>query len=571
MLKYVVSINELFITTLTVTYPGKKDLIFSLGDIFKLKAEPVITLINEDEFKNITFKDDESIQLPEKHKFASYYENINLHIAPVRKFATKEFYVSKDGVNWVPHNTATNAVKWKIDLEDLFTQVNEYFTLLEPKVQLKLYNILQEYSKDVKLYNNVDYEELLRLYVANFISTINYKQFINWLKTKSEMFKIPATVSDVYIQDPDMNTTREKTYVIEEYIELLGVVIFTRAVLPIVIGYYDYHRVAKNRYLYKTFMLFLNSEVYEDSIIEKLRSYLEANMNTSALKLDELVFDSGLSTDDVLDDIISEVILHKLIGIDFCENNCNAISYIFQTLKNRGDKYNPQAIRGKKIASGQKEDDISYYEDYRRTSSITYGQISEIQQALSDPIRVMSYLGFSGLDIDLFNNELAIAMEYINKEDARNYITNNHITLLGWALSRYINPRSLYYLNSNTIVEYLVMMKIILLREDLPYLGLYMNTYIDNDSSYVSPIVRNSIAKTAGKLYDYYTLTSVDGKSTIVEKTIVEMMKEININSWKVLNTASGYDEYINENGLLVPSQNLSNEITRFIQVFLSK
>jgi hypothetical protein len=62
-------------------------------------------------------------------------------------------------------------------------------------------------------------------------------------------------------------------------------------------------------------MLFIRSDIYNCPEIDKLKRYIEANQITliGNTKNEHLIINAGLSDDDILDSLVSEIIFNKLL------------------------------------------------------------------------------------------------------------------------------------------------------------------------------------------------------------------------------------------------------------------
>ena len=104
------------------------------------------------------------------------------------------------------------------------------------------------------------------------------------------------------------------------------------------------------------------------------------------------------------------IIFNKLLTIDFFNKKCNIISFIFQTIKYKGSFITSDSvvIRSKTtVASGDNnKEDMSYFEDYRKTSNIPIGTVVEIQHSLSNIDFLINALGHSNFNHAAYEREL---------------------------------------------------------------------------------------------------------------------------------------------------------------------
>ncbi len=415
------------------------------------------------------------------------------------------------------------------NITTIYDQINEYVLTLPVKTQKAIYDIFQAASTDnYKIaYNDIKTINMIEDSLVTASNLLDFERFKRWAKSKENLIPFPDNIKDNFLFDPDMNTIREKTYIKQEYSDLISTIVFIRALSPLYLDYYGYIKQLTSHYYYKIFMLFIKTDVYASAELEKLREYIEVNQITliGATKNEHLIINTGLSDDDILDSLISEIIFNKLITIDFYNKKCNIISFIFQTIKYKGSFATADGgiIRSKASSKDPGKEDISYFEDYRKTSDISVGTVVEIQHALSNLQTLVSVLGHSDFDYAAYNDELQNVKILMDKG-----ISKVQIYMLGWFLSKFINPRALYYVELRKVVELLLLAKVILIKNNQPFIAMLLSSYRGEQNNYINVIVRNGVNKhLIKKINPYYTFVTEEEKTSIIEKTITEASKEI--------------------------------------------
>jgi len=450
---------------------------------------------------------------------------------------------------------------------NLYSQINEYLLTVPDYAQKEIYeNIYKIYANDYKNnYADPNYVIKLENKIARVSELLNYNNFKLWLYKKKDEMIIPDNIKDEYIYDPDMNTTVEKTYVRHEYIDLISLIIFIRALSPLYIDFYNYIKQITNHYYYKLFMLFIRSDIYTSPEIEKLKRYIEVNQLTliGNSKNEHLIITAGLSDDDILDSIVSEIIFNKLLTIDFFNKKCNIISFIFQTIKYKGNFVTSDSvvIRGKTTISDPNKEDISYFEDYRKTSDIPLGTKVEIQHGLSNINSLVNSLGYFNFDYNAYQNELNNINIFAEKG-----IDKIQIYLLGWFLNKVINPRALFYIEEIKVIELLLFAKIALLSTNHKFIAMLLSSYKTKEGNFVNIIIRNSLNKnTIKRLNDHYSFIMEEDKQSPIEKTIMEISREIVNNIWIPVGNEDQLQGIINKEGYLDIPGNLNDIICNYI------
>lgn len=452
-------------------------------------------------------------------------------------------------------------------IANLYNQINEYVSTLPPHIQRQIYDIFYEvYSNDYKQnYSDVRYVVKLETRIVEVSQLLNYNNFREWIVRKENEMIIPENIKEEYIIDPDMNTTEEKTYVKHEYRDLIGLIIFMRAISPLYLEFYNYSKQITTHYYYKTFLLFIRSDIYTCPEITKLKRYIEVNQLSliGNSKNEHLIITAGLSDDDILDSLVSEIIFNKLLTIDFFNKKCNIISFIFQTIKYKGNFVTADSvmIRSKSVVNGPNKEDISYFEDYRKTSSIPVGTVVEIQHAVSNVHSLVNTLGYTDFDYELYKSELNNVRILMNAN-----IDKVQIYLLGWFLNKIINPRSLFYIEFKKLVELLIFAKVVLLQHDQKFIAMLLSSTKTTEGNYANIILRNVLnKKLIERLNTHYSFVMESDKQSVIEKTITEVSNEIVNGLWIPIGTPEQKQGIANVEGYLDIPGNIRDIICEYV------
>jgi hypothetical protein len=461
----------------------------------------------------------------------------------------------------------TDFYKDQSNIFTLYDQINEYVATRPEHTQREIYETFYkvcagEYSQN---FSDINYVNRLENNLAKVSELLNYENFKIWMARKEDKMILPENIKTDFIFDPDMNTIEEKTYIKSEYINLISLITFIRALSPLYLNYYTYAKQITNHYYYKLFSLFIKTDIYQSPEIEKLKRYIEANQITliGNSKNEHLIINAGLSDDDILDSLVSEIIFNKLITIDFFNKKCNIVSFIFQTIKYKGNFTTTDnvVIRGKASVNDPNKEDISYFEDYRKTSDVPIGTVVEIQHALSNNDFIIGYIN-KPFDQAIYERELKTIPLLMDTK-----LTELQIHLVGWFLNKVINPRALYYIEYKRLVELTIIAKTFLLSNNQIFTGLLLGSYRNTNNSFINVVTKSGINKaTLNELRQNFNFVIDDNKQSIIERTISEMVKEIINSVWVPLNSASDYPEYINNNGYLLIPSNISDLICEFVK-----
>lgn len=467
----------------------------------------------------------------------------------------------------------THFYKDTSNVTTLYDKINDYVATLPEATQKQIYDVFFKlYSSDYKA-SYADKEVIVKLEVKirQVTELLSYNNFKIWLGHQEANLIYPDNIQNDFIYDPDLNTTVEKTYVKRDYTNLIALIIFIRALSPLYIEFFNYIREITPHFYYKVFLLFIRSDVFVCPETEKLRTYIEVNQQTliGDNRNGHLILDAGLSDDDLLDSLLAEVVFNKLLTIDFFRKKCNIISFIFQTIRYKGSFLPSDGvmIRAKAVATESSREDSSYFEDYRKTSDIPIGTTAEIQHSLSDIHQNLLALGRTDFDFDLYEKELSNISSFLDKkiEDVQAYI-------LGWFMSKIINPRALWYIENRKRIELLLFAKTILLQDGQDFIALLLSSYRHKENTFMNVVIKNTVNKNViKKLQPYYNFAMEDEKISTLEKTISEISKDVANNLWVPIATQNQISLVGTTQGYLNVPQNLNEVLFDYIEYLHTK
>lgn len=485
----------------------------------------------------------------------------------------------KDGSTYLEWDL-TKTTKRNLKPEHLCEHINEYFHTLDKTDANRFYRTAM---KTTQLDNSYDFDTVqeLRNLVTIGVKSLNYKKFIEWfrenhvevfsfvLDEKLPALPIPATVEDSFEYNPDKGDTRDKTYIKSDLVDLVGMALFMRAMMP----YYNDYLVSSmltNVHPYaKVFELFADSGIEEmGGPLTKLRTYLSANYESIYEKADkqDRIITAGLSEDDVIDVLVSRSIFDKLLMMDFFYGSSNPIQHVYQTVGFGGNFKPTNSYNNIKLVSGESDngdDDYAIFENFRKTTDLAPGDLEIIRHVLKEKNIIVRTWGINpeDFDWDFYNNELKNIVLYMDTpvEPVKTY-------MLGWLMKDYINPRALTAIDNRMIVELALLAKTYLYMKGMNYLGSFFGSIYDEESNFVNMKVvsRNTLPKNVserlGKLYKYYIID----KTPTVEKTIVEFSKQLSNRPWKVF----GHNDpnVVNSEGYLLTPPNINDVLVDYVE-----
>jgi len=457
--------------------------------------------------------------------------------------------------------------------------VNNYLSTLSDTDQRRLFNIYKEVAiASESIYSAIsrDYYVMLEDALDEVVNIINLDRIYIYLDRYQHLIAYPDDIPEVFEPDPDMTITEDKTYLKKDYKELVGLLILLRCCVPVFVYYYTNIKPttkqssSTRQFIFATFSLFTKSSLFESGVYLKLVTYVKAIQETfntgSDSKFDQFVINEGLSKDDVITSIVAEILLNKLLFIDVSDPKNKIISFIYQTInvKTKSMASRGSMIKGKKETSNKNIEDKSYFEDYRKSSDISMGTVAEIQYACGQFDKIIMTLNVgSYFDIRAYEEQMTYSRDLIYAP-----IFNIQIHLLGWFLSKYIDPRALFYIDKNRLIELLTLTHVVTWNMGHKFVSLLLVSSINEEDTNLFMSTRKTISKSIKeKLYTKYSyLVDEQGDIGPIEKAIETICDDITSRQWIPYTNVEKLYEYNKTKKLSILSipTHLADEIAKY-------
>ncbi len=195
------------------------------------------------------------------------------------------------------------------------------------------------------------------------------------------------------------------------------------------------------------------------------------------------------------------------------------------------------------------------------------GTFVEIQESISDPAYVANILGYPDFDFETYYKELSTVNEILKQPPE-----NIQVYLLGWFLSRAVNPRALFYIEKRKIAELRVFAKVALMNTRHSFIGALICSLKQPDAKYINILIRNSLNKQLMKrLKRHYQFAMEDDKQSTVEKAIMEVGREITNNIWLPTGNPEQYKGITTPEGFLEIPSNINDVVCAYVDFALDK
>lgn len=430
---------------------------------------------------------------------------------------------------------------------DVFEQINLFWANLPLEKQSKIFNIYRE------VHQAYDWpytkEELLDFLTDRSTMLLEYHDLAlirDWIDFKSNL-QIPEVFVAEYVHDIDNNTTRDKTYTRGDYKDLIGLSLCLRCMIPIWGEYIamikqDTGNDFKELYAFQTIN---KSALLNSTPMVKLKTYIK-HLTVDKHTPDNVL--KGICSEDFVYWLLSLLCIKRLTIADIrgSASTANIMQYIYkfivQKIQNRDNNFE-NSYKEKKYddhGAGNQENKISTVEKYKIKTSISPGEIVELEYTLQDPYKVAHKLTSR-----INDEQLMMSLQTCQ-------VLNEHPTvepqllLLSWVFKPVISPRGLMYIRKESIVNSLGVLESVLWARGHEYLSILSTCHpvIHEKEMVISPVdskmrLPKELSDEIERLYPF-TRPAMSNKrkavaksSNIVLDAIDQLVDQLTMYSWK--------------------------------------
>lgn len=430
---------------------------------------------------------------------------------------------------------------------DVFEYLNNYWADMPYQVQDELFEV---YKQVAEFYDDHHTRIELRTFMTEkalqILTYHDLKHIDDWISFRSDI-RIPEAFEANYVDDVDSNMTRDKTYTRVDYKQLIGLSLALHALVPIWSEYINIirHETGNEHKEKHAFQLIHHSPIMASPAMVKLKHYV------GALTVDKHTPDNilkGISSEDFVHWLVSLIAVKRLCiaHVQIQPDGANIITYIYKFIIQRlqaKDNGFENSYKEKKYdvkGPGGQENKISTLEKYKIKTSISPGEIVEIQYSIKDVFNVASRLT-SRVTPEYVQEWLTSSTALLEHE-----IPDTHIAILAWVLKPVISPQGLHYLSKEALVELLGVAQAVLWARGYRYLALLLSCYaITSDHDMVvSPIdskmrLSKEMIEQIEKIYPFNKPSAMKRKSdtrnnNIVLDTIDQLTDTVAMYGWRM-------------------------------------
>jgi len=429
---------------------------------------------------------------------------------------------------------------------DVFQHINQYWSTLPLETQDKIFDVYRRIKDTFDLIHN--HEQLtmsLRPLIAELFFLHPQENIRYWVDLKSDIL-VPSIIKPEFDATKGMIGTIQRTYVIEDYRNLIPLAITMRLMIP-VWGEFIYRSRRELGTIYKeyqAFQLLSASPVMNCVAMERLRVFVE-NTIPKDHSLDAAII-SGISREDFPTWILALTVVRRLCygdirGIE--QNNSSLISYLFMFIEQKVTTLDSQigTITEKRTSeSSDGENNLSRLEGFKIKQAVATGDIAIVSYYIQDAITdVLSWNPNSGIPFqNHFINRLCPDQDFPSmvKEAYASTsvlftkkISHPQVMIAGWTLSKFIPIRSIPYLQKSDIIAMLAIAVAFLWKLDRKELSALVSAFVpDNhyNESHIINQTRSRISRAAAedlqKTFPYQRRTNSRAKNAKLLNPVID-------------------------------------------------
>lgn len=429
---------------------------------------------------------------------------------------------------------------------DVFEYINAYWENLPEEAQDSIFEIYKKIDLgfDNTMMNQTELFDYLCTLCAELLTYHDLDLVKDFLSFKANI-KIPNVFEQEYKHSIDNNTSREKTYLLNDYVKLLSLAVALKSMIPIWGEYINSIRtqVGNNFKEFYAFQLLNKSNIIHSLPMEKLKFYIE-----------HIVADDKFDPNNSLNSISSEDFGYWLLSIlcikRLCigdirglETKANLITLLYKFIiqrTNNDDANFENIVREKRTDdnSTDAENKISTLERYKIKTNISLGSIVELEYSMKDIVAVANRVT-TQLDPNILARSLTTCQILNNSE-----LLDPQTVLLRWVFKSVISPRGLMYLPKPTIVNALGALEAILWSQGYKYLAILATSHavFSDREMVVSPVdskmrVPEEYSERLSKIYPF-TKNNLNKKTgpkviNLAAKSIDQLTDNLMMYSWK--------------------------------------
>ena len=355
-------------------------------------------------------------------------------------------------------NAAVYQQAFKKGSYDPFLQINNYWDRQETEFKDKLFELFLE-TKNI--FNNIyqvnDLILQLRPVVAQMLDMHDNEELERWTRFHGRVW-IPEDLDVEYKDDVVRPGSREQTYLVSDYWELVFMVMKLRVIAPI---WGEFVEVTKKESgpIFRdlnTYYLISKTHIEKSPAMQRLNRYVAKNVKQDDIDIRSSI--NGIGSDSFQANLIANILVRFLVIASLTRepSDTHLVQIVHKTLRNRlSQNESHQNAILEKLNPGEddlSEDSSSRAEKYKNKPLVPPGEFTAIEKSTEYTHEIAARI----LTVNELTAEQSKALD-VALADAQSMgstaFEECQIHLMQWAISPIITARALWDINRSSILR----------------------------------------------------------------------------------------------------------------------
>lgn len=437
----------------------------------------------------------------------------------------------------------------------IFTQLNQFLESLPATTQDNIFECYQEafnVFQSLVGSNASDDVELiarkLRPIIGRMYSIVTEQMFFDWT-WRTLVPGLPRDTRTEFSQD--MPGTRERTYLVSDYQDLIPMAIAVRMAFPIITEYINtsVEELGKLHRESTAFTLLYESWIYNCKAMARLYEFVDRTVGAD--RENDSAIMSGIGSQRFIEWILAFLVIRRLINADIRGTaNPTVVSTLYHAIETRIRQVINSGMNVKikkyKEPGGDPDNNMSILEGFRTKEEITTGDLAIFREyinrqrdiALTGAYRSNPLSLVARLQPDI--SPSLIKACYNNQKARKNkeYVPLQIVAAM-WLFADYISPHVAPHINRGNAMTLVAIAQAIFIHRDLDELavivgGIYKRTNSDSEMLIGDnvPVLPKAAMQVFNDTYPYLKRGGFDGGTSkqlisLPERTIDDFIKAL--------------------------------------------
>lgn len=339
-----------------------------------------------------------------------------------------------------------------------FTQINRYWKRLDMESQDKIFDLFLE-AKNIfnDVHNVIPLTLQLRPVVKQLIQFHNTEDFERWTQLHAGIW-IPEELDREYLESNQKPGSREQTYIVPDYWELVFMLMKLRPFIPI-LGEFVEKTKKESGPIFRdlnAYYLLEKSGIEDSPAMKRLNEYVAKNARLEEIDIRSSL--NGIGSDVLQKNLVANILVRFLIVASFTRepSNTHLVQIVHKTLRNRlsqNDSHQNAILE--KLNPGEddsSDDSSSRAEKYKNKPQVPPGDFVVVEKYTEYVYEIAARLLTKNQLTPEEMKELDEAL--LNAEEMNVHpFEECQIHLIRWVVSPIISARAMWDINKPSMIR----------------------------------------------------------------------------------------------------------------------